>query len=298
MKTTTKVNQLIHRIEKTKGGKDYIIKIKLADECRNGHNDFSITGEVYPTGKRGDRNCERAGAIGDTIAKVFPELAIFNDLHLANVKGVPMYAIANGFYHLKETGIDVARKYLRVTEDEIKTLATAEDELYFTYLLNKLGIPARWEKEANKAIKMLEQMTGEHFEDDSKKLEKIALSPSKKLLIETRIKEGYYTPATIEARRLKAIEDAKQKALKEIEDDFNKSVEKERNEYLVKRAVLLAGLSNDNIIYYPHTNEVVFNWNTSSYNKAITPAEFDGFMDWIKLEKPELPKGILFKIKD
>ena len=117
------------------------------------------------------------------------------------------------------------------------------------------------------------------------------------MLIENRIKDGYYKPEQIEDRANIKRAEEKQKELQDIEDDFNKSVEKERNEYLVKKAVLLAGLSIKNLIYYTHKNEACFNWNTSTYNKAVTEIEFLGFLDYIKLTTPELPKGITFKLK-
>ena len=86
--------------------------------------------------------------------------------------------------------------------------------------------------------------------------------------------------------------------LNDIEKDFNKSVKKAKDEYLVLKAVLLGGLSIKNFIYYTHSNEGCFNWNTSSYNKEVTNEEFLGFIDWLELEKPELPKGIVFKLKN
>ena len=295
MKTTTKVNKLKHVITKTKGGKDYIIKIKLADECKNGHNDFSITSEIYPAGKRGDRNGERAGAIGDTIAKVFPELAIFNDLHLCNVNGVPMYALANGIYHIKNQPQHI-KSHFMATDKEVEILKTAEDEQVLCYMLVNMGIVKRWKETANKAIEMLEEMTGEKFEDNSTRLESVELTPERKAQIQSLIDGGHYTPEAIKGREIEANELQKAKQLEDLEKDFNASVEKKRLDYLANKAVLLGGLSNKNFIYYNHTNEGVFNWNTSTYNKAVTIEQFEGFMEWLALEKPELPKDIIFKL--
>lgn len=303
-------NDLRYNVIKTKGGLEYHVKIRLNDECKNGHNDFSITGTIYEANKpKIDRYCHGGGAIGDTLAELFPaEFALFNSLHLCDVNGAPMYATGNGFYHLKQgfnntpTNSPTFKgeycEYYRITTDQFDTLVTAEDEKIFAYYLCQLGIVKQWKEQAKEAIKKLEELTGLKFKDDSTRLQKICLTNKEKAEILTRINSGYYTPEAIEARRMKAIEDAKLNALKEIEDDFNKAVEKERNEYLVKKAVLLAGLNTDNFIYYSHNNEAVFNWNTSSYNKAITHAEFDRFIKWIKQNNPELPKGIVFKIKD
>jgi len=306
METIKTTNSLRYSVTKTVGGKTYVIKVRLNDECKNGHNDFSITGSIYEAGKpMTERNMISCGACGDEIAKKIPSLKIFNDLHLCDVNGAPMYAIANGFYHLGN-GFNDAKpntlkfkaeycEYYRMTPEQFDILRTSEDEEVFTYYLVKLGIVGQWKAEALKAIKLLEELTGEKFKDDSTKLQVIGLDDIKQAEIIARLENGFYSPEKIQERADIKRAQAKAKELQDIEDDFNKSVEKERNEYLVKKAVLLGGLSINNFIYYSHTNQGVFNWNTSSYNKAITVEEFDGFNEWLKLESPELPKGIVFK---
>lgn len=309
MKTEVKTtNSLKYNVTKTIGGKTYVINIRLNDECKNGHNDFSITGTVYEAGKpMTDRNMISGGAIGDEIAKKMPSLKIFNNLHLCDVNGARMYAIANGFYHLSN-GFNDAKpntlkfkaeycEYYRITAEQFETLRTSEDEQVFTYYLVKLGIVGQWKDEALKAIKLLEELTGEKFKDDSTKLQVIRLDAVKEAEIIARLESGYYSPERIQEREDIKRAEAKQKELQDIEDDFNKTCEKAKNEYLVLKAVLLAGLSIKNFIYYTHSNEGRFNWNTSSYNKEVSAVEFDGFLDWVKLEKPELPKGIIFKLK-
>lgn len=293
MKTTEKVNQLIHRIEKTKDGKDYIIKIKLADECHNGHNDFSITGEIYPKGLRGDRNSLGMGAIGDTIAKVFPELAIFNDLHLCDVNGAPMYAIENGFYFIQSEPQHI-KSHFRVNDKEAEILKTAEDRTQLIYMIEQMGLIKRWKDEANKAIAMLEEMTGQKFEDNSQKIQRITLKAKDKALIDSRIKAGYYTPEKQQERKGEEKKSVLALELEEIEKELKADIKTHTDEYNVKKAILLAGLSIKNFIYYNHTNEGVFNW--LDYEKQVSKAEFEGLMDWIKLESPELPIGIIFKL--
>jgi len=56
MKTAVSTsNALTFKASKTVGDIDILVKIKLSDECKNGHEDFSITGDTYEAGKRGDR---------------------------------------------------------------------------------------------------------------------------------------------------------------------------------------------------------------------------------------------------
>ncbi|APZ82887.1 hypothetical protein [Flavobacterium phage FL-1] len=151
MKTTNNIKHIFNRV--AKNGIQYTIKIRLNDECKNGHNDFSITGEYWEAGKpKQERYSLGGGAIGDQIAKEFPEFAIFNNLHLCDVKGAPMYAIANGFYHLNTQEMEQAKfcKYYRVSTDQYQILKTAEDEKHFKYLLYTIGVVEQWQEEANK----------------------------------------------------------------------------------------------------------------------------------------------------
>ena len=101
-----KTNNLIHKAQKSKidyfGTKaDIIVKISLNDECKNGHQDFAITADIYKAGYRSDRYFLAGGCCHDDIIKYFPEFKIFIDLHLCDFEGSPMYPSANGFYHLK-----------------------------------------------------------------------------------------------------------------------------------------------------------------------------------------------------
>ncbi len=294
MKTTTTTeqsNDLRYSVTKTKGGLDYIIKIRLNDECKNGHQDFSITGDVYTAGKRGDGNCQGGGAMGDTIAKLFPEFAIFDRLHLCTAKGVPMYAIENGFYWLKEKGVTAAADYLRLTPEQAKQIEGAEDKIYLQCILEKMGVPAQWEAEANEAIKLLEDWTGKEFINDSKKAGFIPLGEKIKE-VEQKIKSGYYTPEKIADR-----EEEKQRAkitkkLEDLKTQRDKEIDKANIEYNAKAEILRAGglMMEDNAIYYNHSNEVRFNW--MSYGPRVTQEQLDAFIKVV--DKSQFPAGVTF----
>jgi hypothetical protein len=71
--------------------------VRHDDECGNGHNTFSITGEIYIPGRR---DCEACGCIHEEIAKYFPELAPFLKYHLMSTDA-PLHYIANTLYWIK-----------------------------------------------------------------------------------------------------------------------------------------------------------------------------------------------------
>lgn len=76
------------------------VRIRFDDDCRNGHNTFSITCDIDEW--RGNAWREfGGGAAHDEIAKVFPELAPLIKWHLTSSDG-PMHYIANTLYHASD----------------------------------------------------------------------------------------------------------------------------------------------------------------------------------------------------
>lgn len=87
----------------TEHGKHYSItaQVRFDDQCGNGHNTFSITGEVWEasaTGKRKGSDCVTCGCIHDEITKHFPALAPLIKWHLCSTDG-PMHYVENTLYH-------------------------------------------------------------------------------------------------------------------------------------------------------------------------------------------------------
>src|SRR5687767_13442779 len=120
------VNSLKHTIYTKDANGDILhIEIRLSDDCKNGHNDFAITASCYDKkgkGSTADRYYLYGGCAHDDILKVHPDLKIFVDLHLADFRGVPMYAVENGFYHLTEGKLKVAQEHARATDSEFEVL--------------------------------------------------------------------------------------------------------------------------------------------------------------------------------
>jgi hypothetical protein len=80
---------------------------EFSDDGTNPNNRyFSLTGDIDGS----------SGANGDRIAAIYPPFQILEDLHLANLDGVPMHALENGFYHFKEASykIEALEDYWKV----------------------------------------------------------------------------------------------------------------------------------------------------------------------------------------
>ena len=130
---------------------------------------FSLTGEEWKSQKHKRNGWERSGlqtcgAMGDTLAAVWPELDLVNRLHLADDTGAPMYAVENGWYWYTDRGgrgpseyerIDgtpheIAARYLRVDPAD---LPEGLDRAGFEKFVEKLR--PRWQAEADAAVAWL-----------------------------------------------------------------------------------------------------------------------------------------------
>jgi len=285
--TTEQSNSLIHTIDTNNNEINMCIKIRLNDECKNGHQDFGITATYWEVGKvRNNRNMIGGGCCHDKILKHRPDLQIFVNLHLCDFTGCPMYAVENGFYHLtngfNNTKPNEANfkaefcSYYRITAEQFDILAQSENELRYAINLQKLGILLQWMDEARQAILLLEQWTGKKFLIDSVKTQYTA--PTAKQIADEQAKEnaGYYLPSKIQERKDKAIQDAKNAEYSKLIAERDKEIGNANREYEVKKAVLDGGLSLDNFIYYTPTNEGCFNWK--NYGEKVTEQQFADFV--------------------
>lgn len=273
------------------------VRISLGDCCKNGVCDWSITADIYEKRRNGRFVWCASGRCHEEILKHFPQFKTFIDLHMCNHYGQPMYPVKNGFYHIKNSDKETTINYLRITESEYNILRdSAEDKGYFTYLLYTLGIVDRWKQESLKAIKQLEALTGNTWENPYKPENEhfaLKLTDEERTLIENRIKDGYYTSEAIQARKDQKKREEYEKKRNEIIADCEKEIQKAENRKLVRLAVLDAGISLKNVIYYNHSNEIAFNWN--DYEEKVTQEQFDKFINTV--DKTKLPENITFKLK-
>lgn len=178
-----KTNDLRHVIEtKDEEGNSLKIEVTLNDECKNGHQDFSITATGWLKGKpRTDKNMIYAGCCHEEILRAAPELKIFVDLHLSDAEGVPIYAVENGFYHLRngfnrtktedKTFKNEFCDYYRITPAQFDRLNESRNKLQYALLLRDLGILEQWRNQANEAIKLLETLLTGGYRADTEALE-------------------------------------------------------------------------------------------------------------------------------
>jgi hypothetical protein len=277
-------NDLRHSIQTIDANGDNLtIKIRLNDECKNGHQDFSVTADCYAKGKpRNDRNYLYGGCSHDEILKVRPDLQIFVDLHLCDYLGIPMHCSANMHYHMKQgfnntpptapTFKTEFCEYYRITNEQFDVLSVCENEVQFAIALENSTVFQAWKAQADAAIELLENWTETTFVVDSTRTQYHAPTQEKRDEEAKKVAEGYYTPEAAQKRK----EAARNAEFQAIEDERAKDIAKVNRECDAKRAVLLGGLSLENFIFYNHTQTGSFNWK--SYDKKITQEQFDAFL--------------------
>lgn len=265
-----KTNNIKHTIETLDSeGNQLIIKIRLNDECKNGHQDFSIGGDIYQKGKpRTDRYFLSGGCIHEEILQARPDLKIFVDLHLCDYLGIPTHPVANGFYHLtngfNKTPITSDKfrakycDYYRISGNQFDVLKQSKNKIQYYNNLIKLNILEQWKKQADKAIELLEQMSGQEFLIDSKRSQLIPPTEEELKEEQERQANGYYTPEAAQKRE----QEKQNKILAELAADRDKLIEAANIEFKAKEQVLLIGGSKalKNCIYYNHSKTLGFNW--------------------------------------
>tara|TARA_R100000951_G_scaffold75474_2_gene63622 strand:+ start:81 stop:548 length:468 start_codon:yes stop_codon:yes gene_type:complete len=89
------------------------INIRHDDSCKNGHNSFGMTVDVYRVMKNGRLIEDSFGCQHDLVAKHWPEYAHLIKWHLASTDG-PMHYVANTTYLAGDEGkapeLDAARR--------------------------------------------------------------------------------------------------------------------------------------------------------------------------------------------
>lgn len=291
---TTNLNHVIDLNNETANCK---IVIKLADDCKNGHQDFSITGTFWKIGKvRNDYNMSHGGCCHEAILKLLPTLKMFTDLHLCDYKGIPMYIVENGYYHLtkgfnsKSTGEAFKKEfceYYRLSEVEFEFLKDARNKVHFAILLEKLDVFSKWEKQANEAIKWLETKTGNTFVCDSKRTQYNRPEQSEIDLEIEREKNGYYSESSISERN----NIAAQKAIQAIKEENQKRIDSIKE--LEKATIIVLETVGfelfKNVIVFDSTKSIGYNWK--SYEIFIPETKIDEIRS-----NPNFPKNI--KLED
>jgi len=293
-------SSLVFKTSKTKNKLKLDVKISLNDECKNGHQDFSITATGYE--KAGNYFVDSfSGCCHEEILEFFPEFKIFVDLHLCDFRGAPMHAASNMYYHIKKESKETFQKYYNFITDEVySSLNKAEDLLYFRYLIEFNKLPDSWKKLADKAIFELECLTETKFINNSIKSNFKSLTEQENQLVVSRLIEGYYTDLAIQKRKQEETHKVIEQKLKAVDLKYNNELLILNKKHALDTLILQVFKDPENIlnniIYYSHVDTITFNWSDSRFNRVYSKDEFE-FFKMHALQNRYL-KNCLFEFKD
>lgn len=262
-------NNIRHTIDIKNSEANCRISIRLNDECRNGHEDFSITAVFWKPGRaRTSDNWSMGGCCHDEILALRPDLKIFVDLHLADVDGMPMYTAANGYCHLKEGDVSMER-YFGLPSETVFPLYGALSQTHFCYLLEKSGIPELLKQKAQMAIGWLNEHTERTFKPKGEKRHYTPLSERTKARFDKLYAAGFFEKFEdkLNGREAKILERRKKALVKklirneraQLAEQRRKAIDAEK-ECEIKVMLIETFKKEPNLIFYNHSRELSFNW--------------------------------------
>lgn len=286
-----KSSDLKHTIDIRNNEVNCIISIRLNDECKNGHEDFSMTSDFWKVGSvRTDKNWEMGGCCHKEILKIRPDLKLFVQLHLNQFNGYPMYYFGNGFFHLQNMKKEKFLETMLVDEKNYDTLLLAKTEDEFAFLMIQIGNDKKWEELAKKGIAQMEEWTGKIFESKATKAYDIEKYRALK------IDPDWFKKENVEQRQEQKLLDKKEKKIKDLKEAANKEINKIKFELDIKIQFLEMGyLQLDNMIIYSHSLTINLNWKEPHYSNYCYKFSNDDYNKILKTLK--LPEGWSIELK-
>ena len=231
-----KKNELKYKETKKIGENTFIdVEIGLRYIKENGYSYFYATGEKYNL-NGGIKNVFDSGCIHDEIVKYFPEFKIFVNLHGNDSYGMPEYMLSNLKFEIDNNKIAAIRRTLHISKGMAKEIICwGEDIDYLKYFLEENDIIYHLRSKAKKAIKLLEKLTGDEFEnpDILGIFDYIPLSKDAKDHIKKLHEKGYFTMDNVIKRRNEKIREIQMQRLesekKKLESE-KKKLESEKKE--------------------------------------------------------------------
>lgn len=290
-----KKNELKYKETKKIGENTFIdVEIGLRYIKENGCSYFYAVGDVYEL-KRARKKIISSGCIHEEILKYFPEFKVFVQLHGNYSYGMPMYMLSNIKFAIDNNKIDAICRYLGISDVMAKELICWGEEIdYLKYFLEENDIIYHLRSKADKAIKMLEELTNEEFEnpDVLEIYDYMPLDNDTKEKIKKMNENGYFTMDNVIKRRDEKIKELNLKFLEKEKMKLEKEKREIDNEIKALEYLCDEGISLNNHAYLRSVNVLAINLYKNREN-AMSEEDYKRFLDSVDYSK--LPKGIEFE---
>lgn len=290
-----KKNELKYKETKKIGENTFIdVEIGLRYIKENFFSYFYAVGDVYEL-KRVRKKIISSGCIHEEILKYFPEFKIFVQLHGNSSFGMPVHMLSNIKFAIDNNKIDAICRYLGISDVMAKELICWGEEIdYLKYFLEENDIIYHLRSKANKAIKLLEELTNDEFEnpDVLGLYDYMPLDNDTKEKIKKLHENGYFTMDNVIKRRDEKIKELNLKFLEKEKMTLDKEKREIDNEIKVLEYLCDEGISLNNHAYLRSVNVLAINLYKNREN-AMSEEDYKRFLDSVDYSK--LPKGIEFE---
>lgn len=290
-----KKNELKYKKTKKIGKNTFIdVEIGLRYIKENGYSYFYAVGDVYKL-KRARKKIISSGCIHEEILKYFPEFKTFVQLHGNSSYGMSIHMFSNIKFAIDNNKIDVICSYLGISDVMAKELICWGEEIdYLKYFLEENDIIYHLRSKANKAIKLLEGLTNDEFEnpDILGFYDYMPLDNDTKEKIKKLHENGYFTMDNVIKRRDEKIKDLNLKFLEKEKMKLEKEKKEIDNEIKVLEYLCDECISLNNHAYLRSVNVLAINLYKNREN-AMSEEDYRRFLDSVDYSK--LPKGIEFE---
>lgn len=277
-------------------GKNTFIDVEIGLKYieAKGYSYFYATGEKYNL-NGGIKNVFDFGCIHDEIVKYFPEFKIFVNLHGNDSYGMPEYMLSNLKFEIDNGKIAAIRRTLGISEEMAKEITCWGEEIdYMKYFLEENGIIYHLRSKANKAIKMLEELTGNEFDnpDILGIYDYIPLCKEVKDRIKKLHEKGYFTIDNVIKRRGEKIREIQMQRLESEKKKLESEKKEIDNEIQVLQYLFDRGIKIDCHAYLRSVNILSINLLKNG-DGVMTENEYKDFINSVDYSK--LPKNISFE---
>lgn len=290
-----KKNELKYKKTKKIGENTFIdVEIGLRYIKENFYSYFYVIGDVYEL-KRARKKIIYSGCIHEEILEYFPEFKTFVQLHGNSSYGMPLHMISNIKFYIDNNEIDAICSSLGISDVMAKELICWGEEIdYLKYFLEENDIIYHLRSKANKAIKLLEELTGNEFDNPDVLgiYDYMPLDNDTREKIKKMHENGYFTMDNVIKRENDRIKDLNIKRLESEKIKLEKEKREIDNEIQVLEYLCDKCISLDSHAYLRGVNVLAINLFKNREN-AMSEEDYKRFLDSVDYSK--LPKDITFE---
>lgn len=290
-----KKNELKYTETKQIGKNTFIdVEIGLRYIEANGYSYFYAMGGGYNL-NGGMKNVFESGCIHDGILKYFPEFKIFVDLHGNDSYGMPTHMLSNLKSAIDDNKTDAICRTLHISEGMAGEMTCwGEDIDYIKYFLEENDIIFSLRRKAGKAIKLLEKLTGDEFEnpDILGIYDYIPLRKEVKDRIRDLHEKGYFIRDNVVKRRNEKTREIQRQRLESEKKRLESEKKEIDNEIQVLQYLFDKGIRIDCHAYLRSVNILSINLLKNG-DAVMAENEYKDFIKSVDYSK--LPENISFE---